>query len=74
LDKYKVKFAKGRPVVIDVHGNVVAGAVVRFLNFPSGPVEVIEGRKWGTEHRPSTADIDVEGLRVRSVPIRSAHG
>jgi hypothetical protein len=72
MGKYVVKFAKGRPVVADVNGNRVSKAFVRVLNFPAGPVEVIEGRKWGPEHRPSTADIEIEGTRVQLVPVQNA--
>jgi hypothetical protein len=71
MAKYAVKFAKGRPVVVDEHGNQVPGAVVRQLNFPSGPVDVIEGRKWGPEHRPPTVDIEVNGATVTAVPVQS---
>lgn len=71
MAKYFAKFAKGRPYVIDVDGRDVRGAVVKRLNFPMGPVDVVEGRKWGPEHRPPTADIEVDGVLVRAVPVRS---
>jgi hypothetical protein len=70
--KYAVKFAKGRPVVVDEHGNSVPGAVVRRLNFPSGPVDCVEGRKWGTDHRPPTVDIEVNGVSFGSVSVQSS--
>jgi hypothetical protein len=72
MAKYAVKFAKGRPVVVDVHGNPVPGAVVRRLNFPGGPVDVAEARKWGPDHRPHTVDIEVNGVTVGAVPVQSA--
>lgn len=68
---YFAKFAKGRPYVIDADGKEVPGAVVRRLNFPMGPVDVVEGRKWGPEHRPPTVDIEVNGAVIRAVPVRS---
>jgi len=71
MAKYAVKFAKGRPLVIDTHGNSVPQSVVLVLNFPGGPVQVIEGRKWGPEHRPTTADIRVEGKEIQSVPVQN---
>jgi hypothetical protein len=72
MTKYTVKFAKGRPIVIDEHGTPVAGAQVRTLNFPSGPVDVVADRKWGPDHRPATVDIDVNGTRMASVPVQSS--
>ena len=71
MAKYFAKFAKGRPCVIDVDGKDVPGALVKRLNFPMGPVDVVEGRKWGPEHRPATVDIEVDGVPVRAVPVRS---
>lgn len=72
MKKCAVKFAKSRPLVIDEHGNVVPGAKVKRLNFPGGPVEVVEGRKWGPEHRPRSADIEIEGVTIEAVPVRSS--
>jgi hypothetical protein len=70
--KIAVKFAKGRPFVVDEHGNPLPGAVVRRLNFPDGPVEVTAGRKWGPEHRPRSADIELNGVAVHAVPVRTS--
>ncbi len=72
MAKYAVKFAKGRPFVVDEGGNRVPEAVVKRLHFPDGPVEVTEGRKWGPEHRPRTADIELKGAEFRSVPVQSS--
>ncbi|MFO1086145.1 MAG: hypothetical protein U1E21_16410 [Reyranellaceae bacterium] len=71
MAKYCAKFAKGRPYVVDVDGKDVPGAVVKRLNFPMGPVDVVGGRKWGPEHRPLTVDIEVNGAVIRAVPVRS---
>jgi hypothetical protein len=71
MAKYAVKFAKGRPVVIDDHGKAVAGAVVHQLHFRDGPVQYVEGRRFGPEHRPMTVDIDVDGVRVPKVPVQT---
>jgi hypothetical protein len=70
--KHAVKFAKGRPVVVDEHGNPVPGAVVLRLNFPSGPVEYVEGRKLGADHRPPTVDIEVNGVSFGTVSVQSS--
>lgn len=72
MAKYAVKFAKGRPIVIDEHGKRVAGAQVRTLNFPSGPVDAVADRKWGPDHRPPTVDIDVNGTSIACVPVQSS--
>lgn len=72
MAKYAVKFAKGRPIVIDDHGNAVPGAVVHQLNFRDGPVEYVEGRKFGPEHRPTSVDIEVNGVRLPRAPVQSA--
>ena len=72
MAKYTVKFAKGRPIVVDDHGNTVLGAVVHQLNFPSGPVDYIEGRKFGPDHRPPTVDIEVNGVRLAAVSVQSS--
>ena len=71
MAKYAVKFAKGRPIVIDDQGNAVSGAVVHQLNFRDGSVECVEGRKFGPEHRPTTVDIEVNGIRLSRVPVQS---
>lgn len=73
MPKYLAKFAKGRPVVIDIDGNPVPNAVVRRLNFPSGPVEAVDGRKWGPDHRPPTVDIEVNGGMIRDVPVQTVN-
>jgi len=70
--KFVVKFAKGRPFVVDDNDKPVPGAVVRRLNFPDGPVEVTAGRKWGPEHRPRTADIELNGVELRGVPVKTS--
>lgn len=72
MTKYAVKFAKGRPTVTDGHGKPVAGAQIRTLNFPSGPVDVLADRKCGRDHRPATVDIEVNGTRMASVPVQSS--
>jgi hypothetical protein len=71
MAKYAVKFAKGQPSVIDADGNAVPGSVVLVLNFREGPVPVIEGRRWGPQHRPTTADIRVDGREIRAVPVQT---
>lgn len=70
MPNYEIIFVNGMPTVFDKNtGQVVQGALVIAISFPSGQVHGANGSV-GYITGPGTAEIEVNGVKIKGVPLR----